>query len=120
MLLEQLDGAPRPPGRVTTALQLAGLDVTEDALLLHDGMQAHLYTVNKADNSVTELSQFESPGAPSDAVDSAGSGVAVASCVGRGCSMALYSDSVYRTADHKVEVCSFSGKNHGCLFVGGC
>lgn len=118
MLLEQLEGPPRPPGRLSTSLQLAGVDVTAHALLLHDGRQAHVYRISESDNSLTQLSQFESPGVPPAAdgkqpaaVGAAGgSGLTVAGGSSGGCSMALYSDSVYRTAERRVEVCNLSGE----------
>jgi hypothetical protein len=116
VLLEQLEGPPRPPGRVSTTLQLAGLDVTANALLLHDGRQAHVYRISESDNSLTQLSQFESPGVPvaadakQDTADGAARGVTVAGGSGGGCSMALYNDSVYRTAERRVEVCNLSGE----------
>jgi hypothetical protein len=116
VLLEQLDGPPKPPGRLSTSLQLAGLDVTAHTLLLHDGRQAHLYRISESDNSLTQLSQFESPGVPIAAdtkqgtADGTAGGVTVAVGSAGGCSMALYSDSVYRTAERKVEVCNLSGE----------
>ncbi|WIA30074.1 hypothetical protein OEZ86_000169 [Tetradesmus obliquus] len=116
VLLEQLEGPPKPPGRISTSLQLAGLDVTANALLLHDGRQAHVYRISESDNSLTQLSQSESPGLPV-AVDAkqtvedgtTGCGVTVAGGNTGCCSMALYNESVYRTAERRVEVCNLSG-----------
>jgi hypothetical protein len=124
VLLEQLEGPPRPPGRLSTSLQLAGLDVTANALLLHDGRQAHVYRISESDNSLTQLAQFESPGVPvaADAKqgtpDGAAGGVTVAGGSAGSCSMALYNDSVYRTAERRVEVCNLSGEARFFLLHG--
>jgi hypothetical protein len=124
VLLEQLEGPPRPPGRISTPLQLAGLDVTANALLLHDGRQAHVYRISESDNSLTQLSQFDSPGVPvaadvkqaaEEGATGGSSGVTVAGGSSGGCSMALYNDSVYRTAERKVEVCNLSGESNAFL-----
>jgi hypothetical protein len=97
--------------------------VTANALLLlHDGRQAHVYRISESDNSLTQLSQFESPGVPvavdekQAAVEGAAAvcSITVAGASSGGCSMALYNDSVYRTAERRVEVCNLSGE--ACAF----
>lgn len=93
--VESLQGTPQAPGRLSTTMQVAGLDVTKGALLIHDGRRAEVCKVSE-DNSLTLVSKFEAP-------------------VGSGeqCSMALYGDSVYRTAGSRVEVCNFAGMSGG-------
>eukprot|EP00879_Flechtneria_rotunda_P011811 GHRR01012338.1.p1 GENE.GHRR01012338.1~~GHRR01012338.1.p1 ORF type:complete len:1377 (+),score=585.08 GHRR01012338.1:1099-5229(+) len=121
LLLEQLDGVPRPPGRLSSSLQLTGLDVTKHALLLHDSTRAEVYRIAEADNSMSLASHFDSPHPPKPRAaprspadrdgktDDVGVEVTVASSLDGGCSMALYSDSVYRTAEGRVEVCNLAG-----------
>lgn len=118
VLVEKLEGAPTPPGRLTTPLKLAGLDVTANMLLLHDGSRAQVYKINGSDSSLSLQSDFESP-AVASVEDNSGltdsKGVTLTTGGAVGCAMALYNDSVYRTADRRVEVCNLSGMCKGSL-----
>ena len=112
MLVEKLEGPPAPPGRLTTPLKLTGLDVTGNALLLHDGSKAQVYKIVQSDCSLSLLSEFESPALPAaenPAEPAASKGITLATSGAGACAMALYNESVYRTADQRVEVCNLSG-----------
>lgn len=113
VLLEKLVGPPDPPGRLTTQLNIMGLDVTANTLLVHDGRKAQVYKVNDGDSSLSLMSEFEAQAPPAADVPTGTASkraVTVAAGVAGGCSMALYNDSVYRTADQRVEVCNLSGE----------
>lgn len=112
VLIEQLSGPPKPVVRLATSLRLAGLDVTSGALLLHDGKQAEVHKISDVDNTTSLLSQFEGPGLPVPDAAAANAETARVSAPGAAsgaCAMALYNDSVYRTAERRVEVCNLSG-----------
>lgn len=117
--MQRLDGSG-PAGSVSTSLQLASIDVTAGALLLHDGWHAEILQLNSLDGSTTMAAQFEvlglplpgkaaaGSGADADAERAGGLGVTVGPGDGR-VSMALHGDCVYRTAEGRVEVCSWAG-----------
>lgn len=118
VLVQRLDGTG-PVTAVSTSLQLAGIDVTAGALLLHDGWHAEVLRLNGTDGSATPAAQFEVPGLPvaGRAAGAAGAGddgdgaparVSVGPGDGR-VSMALHGDHLYRTAEGRVEVCSWAG-----------
>lgn len=121
VVLEQHGGAggPKPLGRVNTSLQLAGLDVTRHALLLHDGQTAQVFAISEADSSTSLLSEFAAGSAAPAGAAAAGGGSGsvsgkhgsglVVSCASSSCCMALFGDSVYRIAELRVEVCNLSG-----------
>jgi hypothetical protein len=119
VLVQRLD-CSGPAGSVSTSLQLASIDVTAGALLLHDGWHAEILQLNSLDGSTTMAAQFEVPGLPLPGKAAAGSGAeadaervgALGVTVGPGdgrVSMALHGDCVYRTAEGRVEVCSWAG-----------
>jgi hypothetical protein len=117
VLVQRLDGSG-PATSVSTSLQLASIDVTAGALLLHDGWHAEILQLNSLDGSTIMAAQFEVPGLPlpgkagagtdADAEHAGGLGVTVGPGDGR-VSMALHRDCVYRTAEGRVEVCSWAG-----------
>lgn len=117
VLLEKLQGSPAPPARLTTGLKIAGLDVTTQTLLVHDGRKAQVYGIDDGDSSLNLVSEFEAPGVPAADVFAGAADqktVLVTTGVAGTCSMALYNDSVYRTAEHRVEVCNLSGEKGSC------
>jgi hypothetical protein len=122
VLLQRLDGSG-PAATVTTNLQLASIDITDGALLLHDGWRAEVLRFNGVDCSTTLAAQLEVQGLPTQAKaadgsdsadDRAGGGVVVGAGDGR-VSMALHEDSLYRTAEGRVEVCNWAGESTSCV-----
>lgn len=125
VLVQRLDGAG-PVAEVSTTLQLAELDVTAGALLLHNGWRAEVLRINDGDGTSTLAAQFEVQGLssttaaaeaasaePTVSMDKAQCGaVAVGPGDGR-VSMALHGECVYRTAEGRVEVCSWAGELRG-------
>lgn len=118
VLVQSLDGS-EPAITVSTALQLSGLDLTQGALLLHDGWRAEVLRVS-TDGSTSLAAQFEVQGLPvnvqgsaaaaaEDYPDRTSHGVQVGNGDGR-VAMALHGDCVYRTADGRVEVCTWAGE----------
>jgi hypothetical protein len=108
VLVQATDGSG-PAATISTSLQLAGLDLTATAVLLHDGRQAEVHSISTADGSSSLLARWAAPAlAPASPASGAAS-----CCALPGCSMALHGDSVFRTAEGRVEVCSLQGE-HGC------
>lgn len=116
VLVQHVDGGS--PTLISTDLQLAGVDVTAGALLLHDGHRAEVHTFDESCGSMQLTARFEVHGGAMQALDTAehkleagqtGRGAAVsASTVGA--SMALHEQCVYRTAPGCVEVCNWAGE----------
>jgi len=118
VLVQSLDGS-EPAIAVSTALQLSGLDLTQGALLLHDGWHAEVLRVG-TDGSTSLAAQFEVQGLPvnvqgsasaaaEDYPDRTNQGVQVGNGDGR-VAMALHGDCIYRTADGRVEACTWAGE----------
>jgi hypothetical protein len=118
VLLQRLDGSG-PPATVTTDLQLASIDVTDGALLLHDGWRAEVLRFNGVDGSATLAAQFELQGLPTqakaadctDSTDDRAAGVVMVGAGDGRVSMALHEDFLYRTAEGRVEVCNWAGES---------
>lgn len=108
---------------VSTALQIASIDITAGALLLHDGWHAEVYRFSDMDGSSSLAAQFEVQGLPTqgstaallaDASNGTGSdqmhiGITVGAGDGR-VAMALHGDCLYRTAEGRVEICNWAGE----------
>lgn len=120
VLVQRLDGSG-PASTVTTNLQLASIDITDGALLLHDGWRAEVLRFNSVDGSTALAAQFEVQGLPMQGIaaaegsnsaddDRAAGGVLVGVGDGR-VSMALHGGSLYRTAEGRVEVCTWAGES---------
>jgi hypothetical protein len=73
---------------VKSSLQVLGLDVFKDTLLLWDGATAELHKLGATE--ATQIAQFESTAR----------------------SMALHGDTVFRAVDRRVEGVTFSGGCH--------
>lgn len=119
LLVQRLDGSG-PATEVSTTLQLAGIDLTAGALLLNDGWRAEVVRVDELNGSSSVAATFEVQGLPTHAAKAAAAagaedtasacqGVSVGACDGR-VAMALHADCVYRTAEGRVEVCSWAGR----------
>jgi len=115
VLLERMIGPPKPVARVTSSMQLTGMDVTNGALLLHNGQQAEVHKINEADNTTSLLARFEGSDVPALGGGAAGGppaglpAVRISSAAISCSAMALHRDSVYRVAERRVEVCNLSG-----------
>lgn len=116
VLVQRLDGSA-PAVMVSTKLQLAGVDVTNGALLLHDGCRAEVLRFNDAAGSIVLAAEFEVPGLPTQQAPSGGGasaegraarGVVVGAGDGR-VAMALHGDVLFRTAEGRAEICSWAG-----------
>lgn len=105
---------------VTTSLQLAGMDLSAGALLLHDGRHAEVHSISSVDGGTTLAALFEAswPAASSSgqakpdqgAAGSTAAAAAASCCADAGCCMVLAgAERVCRTAEGCVEVCDLSG-----------
>lgn len=119
VLVQRLDGSGTV-ATVSTALQIASIDVTEGALLLHDGWHAEVYRFSDVDGSSSLAAQFEVQGlqtqgsTAADASTGTGSdqvhtGITVGAADGR-VAMALHDDCLYRTVEGRVEICTWAGE----------
>jgi hypothetical protein len=117
VLVQRLDGSA-PAVMVSAKLQLAAVDVTNGALLLHDGCRAEVLRFNDEAGSTVLAAEFEVQSLPTqqapsaagsaDADGRAAGGVVVGAGDGR-VAMALHGDCLYRTAEGRVEVCNWAG-----------
>lgn len=85
VVVEALGAAARSLGKVRTSLQILGLDVNKETLLLWDGKIAELHRLGMTEAS--QIAQFDSTST----------------------SMALHGDTVYRAMENRVEAVTFSG-----------
>jgi hypothetical protein len=119
VLVQRLDGSGAV-ATVSTALQIASIDITAGALLLHSGWHAEVYRFSDMDGSSSLVAQFEVQGLPTqgstaaDASSGTGSdqvhtGLSVGVDDGR-VAMALHGDCLYRTAEGRVEICTWAGE----------
>jgi hypothetical protein len=96
------------------------INIVSMSLLLHDGWHAEVYKFSDVDGSSSLAAQFEVQGLPTlgsstaDASSGTGSdqihtGITVGAADGR-VSMALHGDCLYRTAEGRVEICTWAGE----------
>ncbi|MEW5317550.1 MAG: hypothetical protein WDW38_008838 [Sanguina aurantia] len=87
VMVESIDADPqRPPGKLQTEMQIMGLDVSKGVLLVWSGSRAETYKVTDK-NEVEVASSFETTSK----------------------SLAIINDSIFRTADHRIEVVNHTG-----------
>mmetsp|Transcript_30722 Transcript_30722/g.68056 ORF Transcript_30722/g.68056 Transcript_30722/m.68056 type:complete len:1411 (+) Transcript_30722:34-4266(+) len=90
LVVESVDpdqqGSMRAPGKLTTKMQILGLDISKGMMLVYDGTRGDLFKVTDT-NDVVESGSFETTSR----------------------AMAIQNDSIFRAADNRIEVCNTAG-----------
>lgn len=88
VIVEACEGASgKPAARLTVDMQIREVGLSRGLLLVHNGRRAEVHCLTEG-GELSLLAQFDAPGCRS---------------------MAIYGDSVFRTAGNRVEVCNTSG-----------
>ncbi|GAX73042.1 hypothetical protein CEUSTIGMA_g494.t1 [Chlamydomonas eustigma] len=86
LIVEVPDGEDKQPARLKAGMQMLGLDMSRGTILVYDGTRAVVHKYNDS-SEISEVSRFETTAR----------------------AMAVHNDSVFRTAEDRVEVCNAAG-----------